>query len=160
MSDGAPAPVLQRIVALLDAHAIAYRVLRHAPAFTSEEAARVRDVPLSTGAKALLCKGDDGFVLCVLPADRRLHSNAVRRALRWSGLRFATRDELFDLTGLRPGAVPPFGSLFGVRTLCDLDLPSAPVMNFTAGDHGVSVSMAPADYVRLERPELLRVGRP
>ncbi|MCB9896989.1 MAG: hypothetical protein H6825_03180 [Planctomycetes bacterium] len=152
-------PVFERLVAWLDTQDVAYRVRRHAAAYTSEEAAAVRGVPLSTGAKALVCKGDDGFVLCVLPADRRLHSNAVRRARRWRGLRFATEDELLALTGLRPGAVPPFGSLFSLPTLCDRDLPDNEVMNFTAGDHELSISMSPADYVRVERPELLRVGR-
>ena len=44
-----------------------YNVLRHAPVFTSEVAAAVRGTPLASGAKALICKVDDRFVLIVPP---------------------------------------------------------------------------------------------
>jgi Ala-tRNA(Pro) deacylase len=58
-----------------------------------------------------------------------------------------------ELTGLAPGSIPPFGSLFGLPTLCDERLGENEVINFNAGDHGISVSMTYADYVRAEKPE-------
>jgi Ala-tRNA(Pro) deacylase len=58
------------------------------------------------------------------------------------------------LTGLAPGSIPPFGSLFGLPTLCDQRLGENDVMNFNAGDHGISVSMRYADYVLVESPDL------
>ena len=75
--------VFARIEGLLNRHGVAFDVLRHEPVYTSEEAARVRDAPLASGAKALICKADDRFVLFVMPADRRLDSKGVRRARRW-----------------------------------------------------------------------------
>lgn len=146
--------VFDRIESLLRRHDVAFRTLRHAPVFTSDEAARVRGTPLASGAKALVCKGGPGFVLFVVPADRRLDSHAVRQARGWRKLRFATRDEVAELTGLAPGAIPPFGSLFGLPTFCDERLGDNDVINFNAGDHGVSVSMRYADYARVEKPEL------
>ena len=127
---------------------------RHQPVFTSEEAAAVRGTPLASGAKALVCKGGDEFVLFVMPADRKLASKAVRRARGWRKLRFATRDEVLELTGLAPGSIPPFGSLFSLPTLCDGRLAENETINFNAGDHSVSVSMCYAEYVAVERPEL------
>ncbi len=59
-----------------------------------------------------------------------------------------------ELTGLTPGSIPPFGSLFGLPTHCDERLGDNDVINFNAGDHGISVSMQYADYVRVEKPEL------
>ena len=69
-------------------------------------------------------------------------------------LRFATREEVLELTGLAPGSIPPFGSLFGLPTLCDERLGDNDVINFNAGDHSISVSMRYADYVLAEKPEL------
>ena len=146
--------VFDRVESLLKQHGIAFQVLRHEPVYTSEEAARVRGTPLASGAKALIVKGEEGFVMFVVPADRKLDSHAVRRAKGWKKMRFATREEVLELTGLTPGSIPPFGSLFGLPTLCDERLGENEVINFNAGDHGISVSMRYADYVQVEKPEL------
>ena len=146
--------VFDRVESLLQQHGIAFQVLRHEPVYTSEEAARVRGTPLASGAKALICKGDDAFVMLVVPADRKLDSRTVRRAKGWRKLRFASREEVLELTGLAPGSIPPFGSLFGLPTLCDKRLGENEIINFNAGDHSISVSMRYADYVQVEKPEL------
>ncbi|HUT90227.1 MAG TPA: YbaK/EbsC family protein [Thermoguttaceae bacterium] len=149
-----PEPVFERIEELLNARGVAFEVLRHEPVYTSEEAAEIRGTPLASGAKALVCKADGRFVMFVIPADRKLASREVRRARRWRKLRFADRDEVLGLTGLEPGSIPPFGSLFGLPTLCDERLGENETINFNAGDHGISVSMRYEDYVRVESPEL------
>ena len=149
-----PLSVFERVEILLNQHEIVFQVLRHEPVYTSEEAARVRGTPLASGAKALVCKGESAFVMFVLPADRKLDSNVARRAKGWRKLRFASREEVLELTGLAPGSIPPFGSLFGLPTLCDERLGENEVINFNAGDHSISVSMSYADYVRVENPQL------
>lgn len=149
-----PPSVFERVESLLNQQGIAFQVLRHAPVYTSEEAARVRGTPLSSGAKALVCKGEAAFVMFVLPADRKLDSHAVRQAKGWRKLRFATREEVLELTGLAPGSIPPFGSLFSLPTLCDQRLGENEVVNFNAGDHCISVSMRYVDYIQVEKPEL------
>src|SRR4030095_2396052 len=100
----------------LQEKSIPFEVLRHAPVFTSEEAAAVRGTPLASGAKALICRADDRFLMIVLPADRKLASKAVRQAAGIKSLRFASREEVEQLTALKPGSIPPFGSLFHLPT--------------------------------------------
>src|SRR3954462_14491514 len=112
------ATVFDRLQQFLDGKAIKYDVLRHAPVFTSEEAAAVRGTPLASGAKALICKADERFVMIVMPADRRLASKEAGA----KSLRFASREEVEQLTTLAPGSIPPFGSLFGLPTWCDESL--------------------------------------
>jgi len=146
--------VFERIECLLQQHRVQFTVSRHAPVFTSAEAAAVRGTPLASGAKALVCKADAAWVMFVMPADRKLASKQVRKARAWKGLRFADKDEVLELTGLTPGSIPPFGSLFGLPTLCDRSLSEHGNINFNAGDHSISVSMKFEDYVAVERPEL------
>ena len=148
--------VFQRIEALLTQQGVTFDVRRHEPVYTSEEAAAVRGTPLASGAKALICKGENRFWMFVLPADRKLASRQIRRARGWRKLRFAGRDEVEQLSGLAPGSIPPFGSLFGLPTLCDTRLGENETINFNAGDHGISVSMRYDDYVRVETPEMGR----
>jgi len=146
--------VFERVRALLESRGARFDVMRHEPVYTSQEAARVRGTPLASGAKALVCKGGDAMLMFVLPADRKLASRQIRRSRGWRKLRFATREEVLERTGLEPGSIPPFGSLFGLPTLCDERLGENEAINFNAGDHAVSVSMPYADYVRVEQPEL------
>jgi Ala-tRNA(Pro) deacylase len=148
------ASVFDRVESLLSQNGIVFQVLRHQPVYTSEEAARVRGTPLASGAKALVCKGEEGFVMFVVPADRKLDSHAVRRAKGWKKMRFAAREEVLELTGLTPGSIPPFGSLFNLPTHCDERLAENDFINFNAGDHGISVSMRYVDYVKVEGPDL------
>src|SRR6059058_1050760 len=99
------ADVLETIRRLFTDAGVAFREVRHAPTFTSEESAKARGEELRTGGKALLLKTDDVFRLFVLPADRRLDSAAVKKYLGVKKTRFATADELRELTGLVPGSV-------------------------------------------------------
>ena len=94
---------------LLDAERTSYRVVEHGPTRTSEESAAARGEPLDVGAKALLLKTDEVFRLFVLCADTQLDSGAIRKFLNVKKSRFATPEELLELTGLVPGSVPPFG---------------------------------------------------
>ncbi len=145
-------PVFDSIVALLQEHHVEFTVLEHEPVYTSEEAARVRGTKLASGAKALICKVDRDFAMFVMPADRRLANRKVRNALKSRSLRFASRDEVLDRTGLQPGSIPPFGSLFGLPTYCDEGLAGEVTINFNAGDHARSISMLYTDFEQVERP--------
>jgi Ala-tRNA(Pro) deacylase len=141
-ADSSPQPtVFERICQALDQKVVAYKVLRHA-----------------SGAKALVCKIDDRFVLIVLPADRKLSSKLARKALAGKSLRFATKEEVLELTGLAPGSIPPFGSLFNLPTWCDQALADQPQINFNAGDHAISVSMTFTAYQTAEQPTLAGVA--
>jgi Ala-tRNA(Pro) deacylase len=158
--DSAPTSVFAKLRQRLEAHCVPFQVLRHVPVFTSQQAAAVRGTSLASGAKALVCKADDQFVMIVLPADRKLASKQVRQAAGIKSLRFATTDEVAQLTSLAPGAIPPFGSLFGLPTWCDEALAVEPQINFNAGDHAISIRMAFADYAAVEQPRMGRYSEP
>jgi len=152
--------VLSRLIELLESHSVAFERMEHEAVYTSEEAARVRGTALSSGAKALICKCDDKFLMFVLPADRKLDNRAVRRILNARHLRFASAEEVLQNTGLRPGSIPPFGSLFQLSTYCDEQLAAEPRINFNAGDHCVSISLAFADYRSVESPVMGQFSEP
>jgi Ala-tRNA(Pro) deacylase len=146
------ASVFERLHERLQQAGVPFTVLRHEPVYTSEQAAAVRGTSLASGAKALVMKAGEAFVLLVLPADRKLESRKARAALGVKALRFATREEVEQLTGLQPGSIPPFGSLFGLPTYSDPALAENAAINFNAGDHAISIQMAYADYARTEQP--------
>lgn len=140
---------------LLDSAGAVYRVVEHPPTPTSEDSARARSEPLEVGAKALLIKTDDVFRLFVLCADRQLDSGAVKTRLGVKKTRFATAEELLELTGLVPGSVPPFG-----RPILPLELYGDAEIGvrhdrvaFNAGSLTTSFIMSAADWRRIAEPE-------
>src|SRR5262249_9821346 len=101
------------------------------------------------GAKALVLRAEGETVHVVLPGDRRVDNAQLRAILGTRTLRFATPEELLTLTGCTPGAVPPFGNLFGLPVLVDEELARRENIAFNAGSHTVSIVMRCADFLRL-----------
>jgi Ala-tRNA(Pro) deacylase len=141
-------------VALLRSEGADFRLTHHDPVTTSAEAAAVRGVELNSGAKAMLVKGKTGMVLAVLSADRKVDWKLLAPFVGGKGARFANDDELREVTGLTKGAVPPFGRLFGVRTIYDRSLLEVETVNFNAGSNTDSVSMSREDLIRIGGSEL------
>ena len=149
----------ERLIARLEHASVEYTLTKHEPVYTSAEAAQVRGTELRSGAKALILKADDEFIMAVVPADLAIVGPALRKHLHVRRLRFATKEELLELTGLTPGAVPPFGSLFGLRTACDDRLRDNDWINFNAADHARSVQMRFVDYASVESPDFASFTR-
>ena len=148
--------VTERLERWLREAGVAFEIFEHAPVRTSEEAARVRGTPLEAGAKALVVRADDRFVHCVLPAHRKADNARLRELVGTRKLRFATPEELASLTGCAPGAVPPFGNLFGLAVLVDEQLCDHEQVAFNAGSTSVSITMRCADLVRLSGATVCR----
>ena len=145
--------ILPAIQHLLTEAGVSFREVHHEATRTSEESAKARGEELRIGGKALLMKGDDLFRLFVLPADRKLDSGAIRREFGWKKLRFATPDELLELTGLVPGCVPPFGVPILPFELClDQAVTQNPRLAFNAGSLTDSIILALSDYLTVAKP--------
>ena len=114
--------VFHHIKELLSSHNIPFQHLEHEATPTSRDSARVRGDALSAGAKAILYKIEKDFYLFVFAADRKLKTRKIKDYFKAQGKkakksRFASGEELNELTGLVPGSVPPFG-----RPILDFNL--------------------------------------
>ena len=152
-------PVVERVERTLREAGVQFTMLEHAPARTSEEAARVRGTPLEEGAKALVMRAGDRDVHLVLPAHLRVDNAALRAILGTRTLRFATPEELLALTGCAPGAVPPLGHLFGLPVYLDEELTRRDRVVFNAGSNAISITMQSADLVRVSAATVCRFAR-
>jgi Ala-tRNA(Pro) deacylase len=153
--------VLATIRQLLVEQSIVFQEKQHPPTATSIESAAARGEPLGVGAKALLLKTDDVFRLFVLCADRKLDSAAIKRQLKVKNVRFATAEELTELTGLVPGAVPPFGvPILPFELFADTEVGVRhDRVAFNAGSLTDSIILAAADWERIARPNRLAFAK-
>jgi Ala-tRNA(Pro) deacylase len=152
--------VTARLEAWLRERGAEFRLLEHTPVFTSEEAARVRGTAPEAGAKALVLLAAERPVHVVLPGNRRVDNARLRAILGTRTLRFATPEELLALTGCVPGAVPPFGNLFGLPVLVDEELAARDEIAFNAGSNAVSIVMRGADFLRLSEGRVCSLSKP
>ncbi len=151
--------VTNKIISLLEQHHIHFIRKDHTPTPTSQDSARERGEPLKIGAKALLVKTDNEFILFVLPADRKLDTKKVKVILNTKNLRFATKEELEEKTSLIPGAVPPFGNLLDISMTVDTALFNEEYMAFNAGSLTTSIKMKTQDYKRIVQPRVEEISQ-
>jgi Ala-tRNA(Pro) deacylase len=151
------ADIYRSIRAHLEVLAVPFREVHHEPTTTSEASARARGEALEIGGKAILLKTDDVFRLFVLSASLRVDSAAIRRHLGVKKIRFASRDELLDLTGLLPGALPPFGlPILPFELSVDHSILANERIAFNAGSLELSIIMTVSDYLRSSAPKVFR----
>jgi Ala-tRNA(Pro) deacylase len=165
MTDMSTQPTAERsltgVRARLDAAAIRYELVEHAPASTAAEEARAAGNALHETVKSLVLIDRGNVHLAVIPASRRLDIDRARRALRAGRhLRLATEEEAHDLfPEFEVGAVPPFAAkavpkvidprlLYRHRVLC------------SAGDHRHSVQLDARDLFRLTEPRVADICVP
>jgi len=155
----AAAPRRVDFLAWLRAQGVAFEVKKHAEVYTAQEVAAVSRVSGYDLAKVVVLKANGSYVLAVLPAPLRVDFAAARSAVGAKKVSLASEadfDRLFP--GCEPGAMPPFGSLWGLKTYVDESLSSHPRIVFNAGSHIETVSMAYADFERLARPLRVRLA--
>jgi prolyl-tRNA editing enzyme YbaK/EbsC (Cys-tRNA(Pro) deacylase) len=152
--------MFEQIKQWLTAQSISFREVHHGPTETSEAAAIARGVDLAMGGKALVLKMDNSFTVCVLSAAMKLDSAALKKHFGARKLRFANKDELLELTGLVPGAVPPFGKpIIDLELLVDESILQNREIAFNAGSLTDSIIMRVDDYLKAAGPVILRFSR-
>jgi prolyl-tRNA editing enzyme YbaK/EbsC (Cys-tRNA(Pro) deacylase) len=147
--------ILEAIRDCLTRESVPFREVRHEPTRTSEESARARGEDIRVGGKALLIKVDSEFRLFVLSAARKLDSAAIKSHFHAKKTRFASPEELLELTGLVPGAVPPFGApILPLPLFVDPSVFENDRIAFNAGSLTDSIILRTADYRRIAAPEV------
>ncbi|MEW6359618.1 MAG: YbaK/EbsC family protein [Planctomycetota bacterium] len=144
----------RKILNHLTAQGIPFDKLEHEVVTTSEAAAGARSSRIEEGAKALIVKAEETFYHLIISAAKRVDNNRLRKLIGTRKVRFARPDEVMALTGCMPGAVPPFGNLFGLKVFMDDALMAEDTVYFNCGSHTVSLRMRREDLVKATGAEV------
>lgn len=150
--------VFQQLIALLDASGVEYTSEHHDAISSSEQTSHDRGMDLHAGAKAILTVGDKSgaHYLFVLPADYKLDNAKTKEAV---GEKIGFASDTVAITNCVPGSVPPFGSLFELKTFCDPRLGENEIIFFNAGSLTDTIKMRYEDYVAIEKPIVMEIGK-
>ena len=145
-----------KLLDLFRKESVEYKLFEHEPVYTSEQASKVRNVALKSGVKAMVLKTLEGkYILIDVAADRKIDFGKLEKTvLKTKHLRFATREEVINVTRCEPGSVHPFGRLFGLETLLDKSVLENERVNFNIGLVTKSVQISCNDLVRVLKPDV------
>jgi len=144
-----------RLAQFLEARKIPYRTETHPEAVTAQHAAQASHVPGRAFAKSVLLSVDGTIWMAVLPATERVDLGRVGRCLSASKVRMAAESEFAPIfPDCDLGAMPAFGSLYGLPVIVSHELLEGEHIAFTAGTHRDVIRVRTKDYLEAERPQV------
>ena len=136
---------------------VPFETVDHDPTYTAQALAEAAHISGECVAKTVLLMSDRGPQLAVLPATHTIDMPLLQQTLRANDVHLATEFECGAYFGdCEVGAVPPFGSQYGMTTLLDESLLQVDEITFEANTHREAVRMQLEDYLALERPQVSR----
>jgi Cys-tRNA(Pro) deacylase len=119
-----------------------HRVLRHGPVRSLAEAAQARGVEPADVVKTLVVRrGEDDYVLVLVPGDRTIAWPRLRALLGVSRLSMPDAAVARDATGYERGTITPFGTTRPWPVVADERLRGRTV-TLGAGVHGVAIAVS------------------
>lgn len=148
--------IVPRLKEFLDNQGVKYASVTHAPAFTMQEVAQSAHIPGKQLAKTVIVKLDGEMAMAVLPANQKVIMQDLRDMTGSENVKFATEDEFEKcFPECEIGAMPPFGSLYGMEVFVAESLAQNEEIAFPGGSHSEVVRMSYADFERLVQPKVL-----
>jgi Ala-tRNA(Pro) deacylase len=133
----------------LDAQGVRYETMTHDKTSCSSLTAQASHISGECLAKGIVLRGEDGYVMAVIPASRHLDLDEVRHRLD-QPVSLASEDELSRLfADCDAGAVPPVAKAYGLEAVVDEGLDAQPEIYFEAGDHRTLVHIGDQDFREL-----------
>jgi Ala-tRNA(Pro) deacylase len=149
----------EKLKKFLDDNKVKYVSIKHSLAYTAQEIAASAHIHGRELAKTVVVKLDGKPAMAVLPANRRIDTDRLRRAALARSVELATERELEDLfPGCALGAMPPFGNLYGMKVYADAILAEDEEIAFNAGSHTELIRMAYKSFEVLVNPLLADIS--
>lgn len=142
-----------RLKNFLDEQHVKYVTIGHSPAFTAQEIAEQAHIPGKQLAKTVMMKIDGELAMVVVPASRQVNLGQLRKSLGAKNVELATEDEFKDaFPDCEPGAMPPFGNLYGMPVFVSETLREDDEIAFNAGSHSELIRLPYTDFERIVKP--------
>lgn len=148
-----------KIFDYLDQSRADYSVSEHQPAYSAQVVAAEEHERGRYVAKPVIIKSQGNYIMCVLAAPHKVVFDKLRDYLGTQDVAMAREEETRGLfADCDEGAEPPFGGLYGIRTIMDQALECDDHIMFQAGSHDRAIHMRMEDYLKLAQPEIADIA--
>jgi Ala-tRNA(Pro) deacylase len=160
-----PPDMYARLIALLDAHGVRYRLIDHPPEGRTDLVSAMRGHPTRQAAKCLvlivkLGKKQTRFCLAVVAGDARIDLTRMRQLMEATYVSFASVDVAERLAGSVAGTILPFAFDPALELIVDPALLANDELYFNAARLDRSLALRTRDYITLARPRIERIAAP
>ncbi len=139
---------------------VAHDVLRHGPVRSLAEAADARGVEPADVVKTLVVRrGEDDFLMVLVPGDRTISWPKLRALLGVSRLSMPDAATALDVTGYERGTITPFGATRAWPVVADERVAGRRI-TLGAGRHGLAVAVDADAALRALAADLADVSEP
>lgn len=143
------------VASFLETQKCWYEQVAHQPTYSAQRMAGQLHIPGREVAKAVLLRARPkrDYIVAVLPANMVIDLDRAAKMLDVKRLELATEPEIATFcSDCEFGALPPFGSRYGLKTIVDSSLAEDDVILFEGNTHHDAIRMKFDDYRRLENP--------
>ena len=154
---------------------VKYELIKHRQVFTAQDKAATLKVKPNIIGKTLVLKIDKRISVVLIPANKNLDKNKFSAFVKhYGGSAVASREggkkvakalptgrqvKNLDFVsekviknkfkGVKIGAIPPFGNLWGLLTFIDGSLTNQPKIIINGGDYNFSIKITPASFKKI-----------
>jgi len=148
---------------LLDREGATYRIIEHEPEGHTEIIAKIRGNRIEQSVKSIvvqvrLNRRENIYGLANVPGDCRIDFAGIKQHFQADSVAFASREKAQELTGCVIGAIPPFSFSDQLQVLADPLIQENDEVVFNAGRLDRSIFMKLDDYLRIAKPQLVKIG--
>jgi len=136
-------------------HHVEFDVIPHRDTYAAQRLAQSLHVPGREVAKTVLLNADSGFtfIVAILAACNQVDLAKVSAALGGSKIGLAGEADINShCPDCEPGALPPFGTQYAMKTLVDESFAQSTEFFFEGNTHHEAIRMRYEDFRRIESP--------
>lgn len=147
--------VSKKIINFLEKNKVSFEIVEHKTVFTALDKSKTLHVPPHVVLKTVIAKSKNEFFFLLLPGDKKIDLKKlkkIKKDMKLVGEKVIKK----NIKGVMVGAVPPFGSLWGAKTIADRSIKNMKKLIINGGDWNHSIRISSSTLKKLI-PDLIFV---
>lgn len=150
---------VKRLKEFLDSNNVKYVTITHSRSYTAQDVAESAHIPGKELAKTVMVRIDGRMAMAVVPASTRVDFDRLKQAAGAKTVELASERDFKDMfPECEPGAMSPFGNLYGLEVYVAESLAEDREIAFSAGSHTELIKMSYQDFERLVKPKVAKLS--
>jgi Ala-tRNA(Pro) deacylase len=148
--------VPKKILNFLKKAKVKYEIIKHKTVFTAFDKSQTLKVPEKIVGKTLILKANNSLIFVLIPANKNLDLKKIKKKIGKDVKRPKEKVELASerlikkrIKGVKLGAIPPFGNLWGFQTFVDNSIKKEKEIILNGGDWNFSIKIFTKDLKKL-----------
>jgi Ala-tRNA(Pro) deacylase len=146
----------KKIINFLEKAKVKYEIIEHKTVFTAFDKSQTLKVPEKIVGKTLILKSNNSLFFVLVPANKNLDLKKIKKKVGKDAERPKEKVELAPerlikkkIKGVKLGAIPPFGNLWGFQTFVDNSIKKEKEIILNGGDWNFSIKIFTKDLKKL-----------